>query len=503
MFSLIHFLLALAFQCPDGSPPPCAARPARTATTSPSVAGLYFDNLSRDTADAYLADGLTEQTIAELGGVNRLTVASRFAVRRFRGNTAQDPASVGRALNVNYLVTGSVQRSGPRLRVDVELLRAGTGVRVWGDQYDRTTTDILQLQDDIAAAVATGIVGRLLPAERTAITTRTTRDPGAYDQFLRGNFYLAQRTEATLSLAIRAYRAAATADPFFTDALAREAYCYGNALDDESDIGIPRDSLVQLSMRTAQRAVTLDSSSSDAWMALAYARQGAHPTTFEGVREAYERALRLNPRNAEAHHQFGAFLSYLGDTLAARVESESALAIEPSRAISWFDLQEVALDRHQPIEALRLLDSARAVDPTFRLADVARFMVGLDLNDTTLMRAAAAELVRDPSFVQIGSYFTTFLAALENEPGGRAALNRVVATPPSATAPGTQIAAAYAAMFYARLGDTDAALSILAGARPRGIRLHEFMRRAPFDAIRTDPRFEALYRETTPPGASW
>ncbi|MFI5280439.1 MAG: hypothetical protein ACHQU1_08085 [Gemmatimonadales bacterium] len=463
---------------------------------------LYFDNLSRDTTDAYLADGLTEQTIAQLGEVNRLTVSSRYAVRRFRGNAApQDPAVIGRALNVTFLVTGSVQRAGPRLRVDVELLRANTGIRVWGDQYDRTATDILQLQDDIASAVATGIVGRLLPTERRAIATRTTRSPAAYDQFLRGNFYLAQRTEPTLLLAVRSYRAAVAADPSFTDALAREAYCYGNALDDEADIGVSRDSLVQLGMRTAQRAVTLDSLSSDAWMAVAYARQGAYPTTFEGVREAYERALRLNPRNAEAHHQFGSFLSYIGDTLAARVESERALALEPGRAVTWFGLEEVALDRHQPTEAMRLLDSARAADPTFRLADVARFMVALDLNDTAMMRRANEELQRDPSYALVGSYFAAFLAAFKKEPGSLEVFNRLANA--KWTGPGSQIAAGYSAMLGARLGDTEAALAFLAAAQPRGIRLHEFLRRAPFDAIRGDPRFQAIWRETMPPGASW
>ncbi|MGH2668314.1 MAG: hypothetical protein ACRDH5_04195, partial [bacterium] len=119
-------------------------QPARAASAPArnSVAVLYFDNLSRDTADAYLADGLTEEIIARLGQVERLRVKSRTAVQHYRGRSVGGPATLGRALGVPYLVNGTVRRAGPRLRVSVELVRAATGDRVWGDQYDRTQADL-------------------------------------------------------------------------------------------------------------------------------------------------------------------------------------------------------------------------------------------------------------------------------------------------------------------------------------------------------------------------
>jgi len=146
---------------------------------SNGVAVLYFDNLSRDTADAYLADGLTEELISRLGQVARLTVKSRNAVRRFRGRLADDPSAVGRALGVVHLVSGSVRHAGARLRVTVELVNAATGDRMWGQQYDRAEADLLGIQEDIAVTIATAIGGRLLPAERSSLTQRPTRDPGA------------------------------------------------------------------------------------------------------------------------------------------------------------------------------------------------------------------------------------------------------------------------------------------------------------------------------------
>src|SRR5438128_2818397 len=182
----------LRAQCPDGSPPPC--RIVRASPPPHSVAVLYFDNLSRDSTDLYLADGITEEIISRLGQVERLTVKPRYAVRRFRARSAVDPAGLGRTLGVTHLVTGSLQRAGPRLRVRVELVIATSGTRLWGETYDRPAGDVLAIEDDIAQAVAGEVIGRLAHAERAALAARPTRNAEAYDHYLKGNFYLSRST---------------------------------------------------------------------------------------------------------------------------------------------------------------------------------------------------------------------------------------------------------------------------------------------------------------------
>jgi adenylate cyclase len=489
-------------QCPDGSPPPCAraVRPAGPPPTS--VAVLYFDNLSRDTADSYLAEGLTEQTIAQLGEVERLTVASRFAVRRFRGSEVQDPAAVGRALNVSYLVTGSVQRAGTRLRVGVELVRASSGVRVWGERYDRTETDLLRLQDEIASAVATGIVGRLLPAERSGLAVRRTRNPAAWDRFLRGNFFLARREAGMTQRAIAEYQAALQADPGFTDALARIAYAYGLALDADYDLGLPRDTLVARGVAMAERALRLDSTSSDAWMARAYVRMGEEPRTMAGAGDLFERAIRMNPRNAEAHHQYAQYLHYMGDTAAAYAENRRALEIEPGRAITWNQLTALALQRGDYREMLRCVDSALAADPGFSVGRAQRVYGLIGLGDTAAARRAVAAMPGDIAY--IGQFLTAVIDA-QGQPDPSAAIMGFVASAqnvqPSPTLPGNVIANAYIAMLLVRLGARDIALQLLELARPRGARLHSVMRYAPFDPIRADQRFQAVFNDSRPPDA--
>src|SRR2546423_9537149 len=156
----------LLAQCPDGTAPPCPEARASAVAAPNSVAVLYFDNLSRDTADAFLVDGLTEAIIDRLARVPRLSVKSREAVRRLRDRRLENPTAIGRGLHATYLVGGSVRRSGEGLRVTVELSRTATGDRVWGEQYDRTENDLFRIESDIATAVAGAIVGRLLPPGR-------------------------------------------------------------------------------------------------------------------------------------------------------------------------------------------------------------------------------------------------------------------------------------------------------------------------------------------------
>src|SRR5262245_14972273 len=157
----------LRAQCPDGTPPPCAPRRPPPAPTS--VAVLTFDNRSHDSADVFLAEGLADEIAARLTQVGRLTVASRAQVRRLRGVERMSIPDVGRALNVANLVTGGLQRSGSRLRVNVELLRAGSAQQVWADVLDRSTTDLLEIQAAVASAVAAAIAGRLAPQEQRAL----------------------------------------------------------------------------------------------------------------------------------------------------------------------------------------------------------------------------------------------------------------------------------------------------------------------------------------------
>src|SRR5207247_1571643 len=161
---------------------------------------------------------------ARLGHLARLDVKSRIASSRYCQKAGSEPAAIGRALGVANLVNGSVRRDGRRLRVTVELVRSRNGDRLWGGEFDRADADLLDIEQDIATAVGSEVAGHLDPTEQASLTARATRQPLAYDHFLRGNRYLAQRTERSVGPAITEYDAAVRLDPRFVEALARLAY---------------------------------------------------------------------------------------------------------------------------------------------------------------------------------------------------------------------------------------------------------------------------------------
>ena len=491
-------------QCPDGTPPPCAVRPFHAPAPAPnSVAVLYFDNVTRDSNDTYLADGLTEEITGRLSAIERLAVKSHFAVRRYRGSDLEDLTPVARALNVSYLVTGRIRRSGARLRVSAELVRAAGGVQVWGQQFDQAGTDLFAIQEAVAREVATGIVGRLLPNERTAVAARPTRDPAAYDHMLRGNFYLAQRTQPSVTRAIEEYETAARLDPSYTDALARVPYAYALFLDWGWDFpGVPPDSLLRRGVRASDRALQLDSLSSDAWMARGYLAAFAEPRAFAGMREAFGRALALDPRNAEAWHQLGSKLQFLGDDSGAVAADLHASMLDPARAITLRNLGWVYRDERRYAEAKRWLDSAIAVDPTAAYAHLDRAYVLLDLGDTAGARAATLLVERyapagrpDAQALRVALDATTG-DSLAARAGAESMARSVPGTEPIREVPGVYVAAALLAV-----GEKGRCLDMLGRVRPRGAYLWVWLRNPLFDPIRLDPRFVRLVAESRPPGA--
>jgi TolB-like protein/Tfp pilus assembly protein PilF len=490
-------------QCPDGTPPPCAgARQVAIAAPSQlSVAVLYFDNLSRDTGDAYLADGLTEDIITRLGQVPRLVVKSRTAVQRFRGRAAEEPSVLGRRLGVAHLVSGSVRRAGRRLRVNVELVRTAGGVRVWGDVFDRSSDDLLAIEEDIARAIATAVAGRLAPAELATLATRPTRDAAAHDQYLRGNWFLARRTPADVRLALEQFESAARLDPGFTGALARIGYAYALFLDwGWSFPGLSRDSLLARGFAVADRALALDSSSAEAWMTRGYLLSSRHPRTLEGVDAAFERAIALDPHNAEAHHQYGYVLMLLGDDAGGQ-ELERALALEPERPVTLVTLayQRWLARRHE--EARALLDSALVLDPGASYAYARRVLWGRATGDVEGAQADANAASR-LSPAGYPHEAEGAMAVAEWRRGARAVARErlqrlngwLLALPES---PG--IAAYVAVVASVELGDWDGALRILERLT-RGALLWTFTRDPLLDPLRVEPRFRRLVEESRPPG---
>jgi len=457
------------------------------------VAVLCFDNLSPDTTDAYLADGLTEEITARLGQIPRLDVKARSAAARFCASAAGDPRAVGQALGVSHLVSGSVRRDGRRLRVTVELVRAKNGDRLWGGEFDRADTNLLDIERDIASAVGSEIGGRL----DAHVQAPPTRQPVAYDHYLRGNHYLGQRTARSVAQAISEYQAAIRVDPRYVDALARLAYGYALVVYyGWSYRGLSSDSVLALGFASADSALHVDSTAAEAWLARGRFLEVLHPRTYGGVIAAYQRAADLDPRNAEALNMIGTTLRELGDDSGAMRAFHAALALEPDRATTLTLLGIQATLAHDPDSARLWSDSALAVDPGFYDAWVSRGFNRLLMGDTAGARADASVAAHLPSGSHIPDQ--TLSVVVDARAGRVAAARRQLGRMMEGLdlrSPGP-LQGSLLAWGLLATGQAEQGMSLLERVQPRGASLWFWLRSPGFDAVRSQPRFRRIVEES-------
>ncbi len=192
---------------------------APTKSNTKSVAVLYFENLSGVREDEYLRDGITEDIITELSKIRGLNTFSRPTVLAFRDKQVT-PAQVGQQLKAAYALTGSLRRSGNRLRITTQLVDTSTDFPIWSERYDREMKDVFEVQDEIARKIAEALRVTLSPQELEALAIKPTENLQAYDLYLRGKRYARRQTRQDLEFALQMFENAVAMDPSFALAYA-------------------------------------------------------------------------------------------------------------------------------------------------------------------------------------------------------------------------------------------------------------------------------------------
>ena len=322
------------------------------ATASKSIAVLPMVNISGDQSQDYFADGMTETLIAGLAKVAALRVTSRTSVVQFK--ESQKPLKeIARQLDVDAVVEGSVHRVGDKISVAVRLIDASTEEHLWTGKYDRDLRDVLTVQNEVATAITKAIQIKLTPQEQSRLGRARPIDPAAFDDFLRGRYYLNRKTKADNDSAIDALNSAVTRDPAFAAGWAELAQAYVWKLflfaPDEKD-------LHQKAFVAVEKALALDPDLPEAYLArgrLLWTPANQFP--HEQAMQEYRRALALNPSLDEARNQLALVLSHVGLLDEALAELNKALATNPSNNLARFRVGEVLLFESKHEQALAAL----------------------------------------------------------------------------------------------------------------------------------------------------
>jgi serine/threonine-protein kinase len=445
-----------------------------------SIAVLYIENLSRDTADQYLADGLTEDLSTGLGRVGRLQVKAPSAVRRVQETNRGDLTRIGQALAVRYILEGSLRRTSTGVRVSARLVEHASETQAWSNTYDATTSSLLDLPAQIARDVGSALTGGLNRDEIAAASERPTSNAEAYDAWMRGNFFLSRRTPEAAEAAHRQYGRAISLDPGFTRALVRDAHVYVQQVDyGWTADGVSGAATLQRALAILDRALRLDSTISEAWTARAYALTASTPERVALARAAAERAVALDSANLEAQNRLGWVLMQSGDFAGAARQGRAVLALDPSSFLGYRLLGEAAYFTGRASEALAMYDSAVLLAPTSVGVRDWRARIRLSLGDTTGALTDATENVR------LGSTATWLAPYIQAVKGNPDPARRWLATNRTRRDP------IDLSLVLLGLGERSQALDELT-ARESAIPAFRQLLAPEYSPISNDPRFQVL-----------
>lgn len=350
---------------------------------------LPFRNLHASSEDDYIADGLTEETIASLGRLDpeRLRVIGRTSSMIYRATT-KSIAEIGRELGADYLLEGSIRGSDGQHRVTATLIRVRDQVQVWTDTYDRESKNLLGLQAELGRDIARQIQLRLSPERTTTIARRQTQNPDAYDAYLRGRYYWNQMTPATVSRALECYERATTLDPDYAlvwagiaDAISSRPF---NSDARPRDVAEQARRAAYRALRTSdvvpeactsaafvqfvfdwdwpaaegncRRAVALDPSYGQGYWMLAHtlSQQGRHQNALALT----PRSRELDPFNAMTHAMSAQLAFQARDFDGGVSHAREALRVEPDFWIAHLQLGQSLLQLGRSAQALDALEEA-------------------------------------------------------------------------------------------------------------------------------------------------
>ena len=465
---------------PRRSQKPTAEQPARIM-----LAVLPFQNLTGDAAQDYVSDGLTEEMLTQLGNLNpqRMGVIARTSVMHYKdSHTPLD--QIGRELNVQYVLEGSVRRESERLRITAQLIQVKDQTHVWARQYDRELKDLLPLEDEVAHEIAQEIQltfdGRKEAANQSALPTQSS---DGYDLYLKGLYFFNKRTPADLQQAVQYFEQATAKDPSSARAFAGLAKGYAILSEYSNQT---EAEFMPKARAAASMALRIDENSSEAHTALALIVQN-HEWDWQKSEKEFRRAIELNPNDATAHHWYAEHLMWRGRFDEALEQSERAHQLDPLSLIIAADNGAILYFARKYDAAIEKWRSVRDMDPGFMRAHliegayVEKGMFAEALADNEQARP----MISDAAYWSWRAYIQGRARQL---PEAHQAIQELLKIDKSRPVDPTAMA-----QVFAGVGDKDQALAWLEKAyAKRSSGLTSLKVNPTYDLLRGDARFRAL-----------
>jgi serine/threonine protein kinase/Flp pilus assembly protein TadD len=453
-----------------------------------SVAVLPFINQSGSPDTEYLSDGITESLINDLSKLPKLAVMSRSSVFHYKGRDV-DPQAAAKDLKVEAVVTGRVLQRGDQLVISAELIDARSNRNLWGDRYDRKMSDLIGVQQDISGAIASRLRERLSGDAAKPATKGGTRDPEAYQLYLKGKYYFEKRTQDSLKKARDYFNQAIQKDPGYAMAwsgLAADYFVLPGYAPVSNLEALPK------ARAAAEKALALDDTLAEPHGVLG----GVHECLFdrEAAEHEYRRAIELNPNDANTRLWYALFLSEEGHHSEAVAQEKRALELEPLNLKYNDNLGLVYANAGQDALALEQYRKTLEIDPNYAsaLSNLSQTYFALHQYDLWLESwKRAATLANDHESLAIANEAARVYA----KSGYQAAMRRIIELRLQ-LAKRRYVDPAHIGFDYAVLGEKDQAFFWLEKAyaeKSYWIIYIKVNRSA--DSLRSDPRYAALLKK--------
>jgi len=349
-----------------------------------SLAVLPFKNESADANIEYLSDGITESLINRLAEVSRLRVVARSTIFRYKGRNST-PQEIGSEIGVDAILTGRVLQFDKHLIVRTELVDVANGWQLWGRQYDRHPSDVLELQETISNEISENLRLKLTSAEQERLTKRYTESTEAYYLYIKGRYYLNKRLTKTIEQAADYFQRAIDLDPTYAPAYVGLADCY--PLLSLYGALTPADAYPK-ARAAAEKALEIDRGLTKAYNALGVVKL-FYEWDWAGAESAFRRAIELNPGYPDAHQRYGMFLTAVSRFDEAEAQFEQARQLDP---LSLITITLSAYPYYYGRQYEKAVERLKQVIRTDKNYSMAHFRLGLTLAQQQDFEGAIFEL---------------------------------------------------------------------------------------------------------------